>query len=86
MNTVILEMGDAMTNKEYLAELSEKDLAKLLDQWIFQNTARPEFFCRGVCQFADANGYCTHFNAEGEVECPWTSAERIENWLQAEHK
>jgi hypothetical protein len=79
-------MGDAMTNKEYLAKLSEKDLAELLNQWIFQNKVQTEFFCRGVCPFADEKGFCTHFNAKGEVDCPWTSAERIEKWLQAEHK
>ena len=74
-----------MKNRDYLAKMSDRELAALISRTVFQHEAAPEDLCRGVCQYADAKGNCTRFDKDGNVVCPWTFEERIENWLKAQH-
>jgi len=75
-----------MKNRDYLAKMSDRELAVWISRTVFQHEAAPEDFCRGVCQYANAKGNCTHFDKDGNVDCLWTFEERVENWLTAQHK
>lgn len=75
-----------MKNKEYLAKMKDKDLAEWINKGFFQNKIKPEYFCKGVCKYADAKGSCTRFDKDGNVDCLYEFDERIVNWLNAEKK
>jgi hypothetical protein len=75
-----------MKNKEYLAKMSDKELASWIDRGFFQNQIKPEYFCKNACKYADTKGNCTRFDAKGDVDCPYEFEERIANWLKAEKK
>lgn len=74
-----------MTNKEWLASLSDEELADWLTD-LSNGKFYSADFCIDFFPNARKNGTCAKCNAAGDIDCELSIQDIIIRWLNAERK